>query len=69
MGVNYTNIGQISSMRDMVHTQVEVHNNVLLLDVFSVKIFAKIDLACRNLVPLFHITERTQRQTMGCWVS
>lgn len=42
-----------------MHTQVEVHDNVLLLDVFSIKIFAKVDLTFRTLLPLFLVTGRS----------
>lgn len=51
-----------------MHTQVEVHDNVLLLDVFSIKIFAKVDLTLRTLLPLFLVTGNPIL-TMGCSVS
>lgn len=57
--INCTHIGQVPSVRDMMHTQVEVHDNVLLLDVFSIKIFAKIDLTFRTLLPPFLVTVRS----------
>lgn len=41
MGDKLYSHGQVPSVRDMTHTQVEVHDNVLLLDVFSIKYLLK----------------------------